>query len=544
MSRTILLVLGLLVAAPGVALAEGADAATAQIPKSSPVCIRVASLNRVDVVAKDVAPMLKAVGLDQPAMMLEQMPASALLFAQLGLDGATVDAAKPFYVGFDDGEEPVFVFHAAVGAAWEGAKDLNMGLQAMLRAGTVVCGRPAALAVEARGTPTELRGGDVAVDGYIADLVEKHKNAIDEGFAEMAMQGGAAPGLPDKVRALILPALGAAKEAVYGSESFGYAATWKDGKLWTEGLLRTKPRSGLRTFLARAGEAKDCTDLLAFVPKDGVFVTVDASMAPDWPMKELRTMLDGALGEGQGKAITTLLSAAAPFADHLTGRVVGTFSMTGMMGFSAVNLMEVKEGADINGALAAWDVAPVNAAFKELGIPLGFKLEKSVAKHGETDLHRMSMVTEDPNLAMFAAMTQTYYAAEGNKLVSVSSPTAEDDLRQIIDKIRKGAAVEHPHAKAMAALGRTRNFGMTFNIGALKPLMMMVPMFAPGLPPEAMQAMNQIPDELTLSTSLSFTGGDVHWRGDWPVQEVMKIVEKMRPAAPADGGAEEDEDYR
>ena len=93
----------------------------------------------------------------------------------------------------------------------------------------------------------------------------------------------------------------------------------------------------------------------------------------------------------------------------------------------------------------------------------------------------------------------------------------------------------------MAALGRTRNFGMTFNIGALKPLMMMVPMFAPGLPPEAMQAMNQIPDELLLSTSVSLTGGDLHWRGDWPVQEVVKIVEKFRPAKPA-GGAE-DEDY-
>jgi hypothetical protein len=266
MSRKIVSVLALALALAGLARAqEGVDAASAQIPKKSWICIRIASLARVDAVAKEITPLLRQVGLDEPAAMLEQMPASALIFGQSGLDAATVDVTKPIYLGFtdDDGDDPVLVFHPAAGAAWDGMKDLKQGFQAVLRGGAVVVAKPEQLAEEPRGTPTTTRGGDIAVHVYLADLVAQNKDDIDEGFAEMAMEGGADPNVPEKLRPMILPAVSAMKGAVYGAESFGYALTWKEGKLWSEGLLKTKEGSGLRAFFAGAGEPGDDLDLLS-----------------------------------------------------------------------------------------------------------------------------------------------------------------------------------------------------------------------------------------------------------------------------------------
>jgi hypothetical protein len=96
----------------------------------------------------------------------------------------------------------------------------------------------------------------------------------------------------------------------------------------------------------------------------------------------------------------------------------------------------------------------------------------------------------------------------------------------------------------MAQLGRARHFGLTLNLATLKPFLQMLPMFVPGLPPEVAQGVNAMPDELFLSTAFNFQGGDVHWRGDWPVQEVAKIVESMRPKKPAEGTEQEEEDFK
>jgi hypothetical protein len=130
----------------------------------------------------------------------------------------------------------------------------------------------------------------------------------------------------------------------------------------------------------------------------------------------------------------------------------------------------------------------------------------------------------------FAAM-QGYWAAENGIIFMSMSPTAEDDIKAVIDRVRRGEkAADHPHAAAMARLGRGHNIGMTFNLAALKPMAMMFGMF--GMPREMIQAFQNIPDVLALSTAVTFPDGNIRWRGDWPVKEVAKVAESIRKAMP------------
>jgi hypothetical protein len=81
----------------------------------------------------------------------------------------------------------------------------------------------------------------------------------------------------------------------------------------------------------------------------------------------------------------------------------------------------------------------------------------------------------------------------------------------------------------MARLGGKHNFGITVNFGALKPMGMMLGMFAP----EAVQAISNLPDELLFSTSATVSGGDIVWRGDWPARQLAEFASKMMPAPEA-----------
>jgi hypothetical protein len=196
---------------------------------------------------------------------------------------------------------------------------------------------------------------------------------------------------------------------------------------------------------------------------------------------------------------------------------------------SACTIAEVKEGADLNAIIENLDLTAANQALEKVGIPLSSTIQKSIAKHGETSLHRISQQSENPMLAMQLAMMQTYLAVEGQYLVSVSSPTAEDDIRGLLDKIRTGKPDDqHPHTRAMARLGRAHNVGFTLNVGALKPMAMMLPMFVPI--PGVQDVVNHLPDELSFSTAIDFSGGDLHWRGDWPSGKIVKMVQAIQAA--------------
>ena len=122
MRNLTLCVLSLLLVVPPIVRAQdGGETATAHIPKSSPMCIRVKSLDRVDAIAKELVPMMKIFGMDREAAMLEREAASALIFKEAGMDAAAVDRSKPVYIGMaakDGKEEGIVIFTPA--AAWEG----------------------------------------------------------------------------------------------------------------------------------------------------------------------------------------------------------------------------------------------------------------------------------------------------------------------------------------------------------------------------------------------------------------------------------------
>jgi hypothetical protein len=202
-----------------------------------------------------------------------------------------------------------------------------------------------------------------------------------------------------------------------------------------------------------------------------------------------------------------------------------------MMSYSMSALYELKPGVDAKAVFETFDLAKANDGLKKLGLPFGYTFEKAAAKDGETELHRFGMTSEDPMMAMQLAMMQGCMAVENNLLFMAMSPTAEDDLKALLGKVRRGEKVaDHPHLAAMARLGRGHNIGLTFNLGALKPLAMMLPML--GAPPGFAQAMQNVPDVLPLSTAITFPDGNLRWRGDWPVKEVVKIAEAFQKATP------------
>ncbi len=546
MSIPKLLVFSLLLLVPPLALAEepppppppaaaAADAVTAQVPKWSPFVLRIASLDRVDAVAKQVAPVLQSFGMAKEAAMAAV--GTPLLFQMSGLDPALVDRSKPVYVAMAAEEAPQLILHPAAGASWEGTKELEQGMTASLRGGAIVCSMPrgrdpetGAPVGEARGAPTAIAlQGDLVIHVYLGDLVERHKEGIEQAASEAVMQAGANPMLPDAAKALLLPVISSVKGAVFSVDSFEYAVTLAGDRIESEGLLKAKPGTSLRALFQRAGAPGRTDDLMGYLPRNGI-VYADSVVAGDWPGKELAAMVDEAVGGGTGQALQSMLGVANMFSSHVTGRSATAVSMGGMMmGASVYSIVEIKEGADLNAQIEKLDLTAMNEALKKVGIPISSTIQKSIAKHGETALHRMSQQSENPMLAMQLAMMQTYLAVEGGYLVTVTSPTAEDDIRGLLDKIRTGKPDDqHPHTKAMARLGRAHNVGFTLNAGALKPLGMMFGMFMPV--PGVQDALAQLPDELYFSTAMTFADGDLHWRGDWPSGKIVKMAQAIHAA--------------
>ena len=538
MPKPTLLVFCLLCLVPPIARAEepapapaaAGDAVTAQVPKRSPFVLRISSLERVDAMAKQVTPVLKSFGLEREMAPIELLGASGFLFQMSGLDAALVDRSKPIYVALAGKEDPHLILHPAAGASWEGEKELQHGMAAALRGGAIVCRGPRGRDAEARGTPTSIAlEGDLVVHVYLGDLVAGKKEEIEQGAAQAVMEAGASPMLPDAAKALMLPVVSGLKDAVFSLESFEYAVTLKEDRIESEGLLKAKPRSNLRELFQRAGAPGRTDDLMGYLPKNGVLYA-DSVVESSWPGQEVATLVDQAVGEGTGQALSSILGATAMFADHLSGRSATAVSIGGMMmGVNACTIAEVKEGVDLNAIIEKLDLTAANEALNKVGIPLSSTIQKSIAKHGETTLHRMSQQSENPILAMQLAMMQTYLAVEGPYLVTVTSPTAEDDIRGLLDKIRTGKPDDqHPHTLAMARLGRAHNVGFTLNVGALKPMAMMLPMFLPI--PGVQDVVNHLPDELSFSTAIDFSGGDLHWRGDWPSKKIVKMAQALRAA--------------
>lgn len=532
------LLLALLV--PAARAQERADP-TAQIPKDSPVAFRIASFDRVDALVKEWLPILKTFGLGQQVAPLEQMPASAFLFMVTGLNAEMVDRTKPIYVGLANEEEPVVVLHPAEGAAWDGKKELAQGAFAVVRGGAIVVAEGGLLDAEVRGTPTTFRvDGDAVVHVYLSDLIAASKEEI-EGMATEAAMGIAAQGaIPEQARALILPVVTAAKDGVLSLEALDYGASWTDGRLETEGFVSIREGSGLRNLMKRVGDPGS-TDLVAYLPKEA-YMTMSVAMNADWPSKELKALLEQAGGTDVAKALMQLMSMGSAFEDCRTGRAAISVNML-MMSASVMTLVELKPGTDPAQVLGAFDAAKTNDALAKIGIPISQTIEKNVGKHKvkmadgterEIAIHRMNTTSDDPDMAMMFASMQGCFAIDKDLVLMAMSPTGEDDLRALLDKVNSGQKdMDNPHMKAMARLApRGCNVGFTINLGALKPMAMMFGMM--GMPREVAQVIQAVPDVLPLSTAITFPDGNIRWRGDWPVMECVKIAQQALGAAPGE----------
>jgi len=527
--RIILPTLLLALLLPAAWAQEKADA-TAQLPKGLPVALRIASFDRVDALVKEWIPILKTFGLGAQVAPLEQMPASNFLFMVSGLNADIVDRTKPIYIGLVDQKEPVFVLHPAAGAMWEGKKELREGAFAILRGGAIVVAEGGLVDNEARGAPTTFGvDGDAVVHVYLGELLAQYKEEIEQEAAKAAMAVAAQGAVPEEARALILPVVTAVKDGLLSLEAVDYGVTWTGERLETDGLVSIREGSGLRNLLKRVGEPGS-TDLVAYLPKEA-YMTMSGNINADWPTKELKLLLEKAGGTEVAAALMQMVSMGSAFEADRTGKVAVSVNMN-MMSVSVMSLAELKAGTDGKKLIESLDFTKTNEALKKIGLPVGQTLEKSVAKYKvkggdghEVDLHRIGMTSDDPDMAMAFAAMQGYLAVDKDILFLTMSPTAEDDMKALLDKVSRGEKdLESPHIKAMQRLApRGCNLGMTINLGALKPMAMMLGMM--GMPREVAQVVQNIPDVLPLSTAITFPDGNIRWRGDWPVMEAVKIAQ-------------------
>jgi len=48
--------------------------------------------------------------------------------------------------------------------------------------------------------------------------------------------------------------------------------------------------------------------------------------------------------------------------------------------------------------------------------------------------------------------------------------------------------------------------------------------------PEAAKALRAMPERFPFSTALTFGGGGLRWKGDWPLDAIAKFVQAVREA--------------
>ncbi|MHC4938328.1 MAG: hypothetical protein ACYTHK_05110 [Planctomycetota bacterium] len=506
---------------------------TAQIPKGSGVLVRLPSLDRLDELAKRFKGVAELAGGPQVGVVIDA-GVSNFAIAQMGIDPAGFDRKAPILLAMpDDDDEPYVLLRAAKENGIAGEKDLPTGQKLVVKDGIVHVGTAAQIAAERRGKPVQLLKGDVAVQLFLGEMMERHKEefeaGINEGKKEMA-QGLAMAGIPMEIA--LEPMFDAVKGIAYGIDTIDYAFTVKEQVVETEGLIKTKAESGLRKFLARAGAPAE-NSLSDYLPEEA-FMTVDMAVTPDWPGLEMMEFLKRTAGDEMGEAISQMMSMSKPIWGALSGRSATSVTMQGMMGFNMHMIYELKEGTDTAKLFDKFEVEKLNEGMKKLNFPVAYKIEKNVGKHGETALHKMSLTSDDPNMQMALMMSTYYLAAEGNHLYMVMSMNAELEIKDLIDRVRKGAPKAGAHSKAMDRLGRKRNLGITMNFGALKPVLMMLAMAdASG---QANQYLNAMPDELLMSTALSVHEGDVHWKGDIPLAKILKMIEDIKALQGEDGG--------
>jgi hypothetical protein len=511
-----------------------ADAATALAPQGTIAVVRLPPLDRIDALAAEFKPIvLKFVGASEREALAAATLSRAFL-AEVGLEDAPEIARdRAIYVAIGEDDAFVLLLPAKAGAEFA-ERPVGESEVARLRNDFVCVGPKALLDAPTRASAVQMLRGDVAVHVFLAELVERH--AEDVAGALGQLDAGAVPGAPAFFGPAMKRVAAVARDVMEGVDAFGYALTWTGERLEAEGRLATREGSRLRSFFGRAGAAEG-SDLAGFLPRNAL-LTIDSSGKPNWLSSEVASAVADVLGAGAADAFEFLMGAILP-AELLTGRTATSVTMEGMMS-SVVAVSELKDGAKAAEALQRMNLEATNAALKKLGLPVSLAFEPAVAEHAGTKIHRMRIQLDDPGMMMMAAMLpQSYLAVEGNYLLLSQSQMGDGELRALIDLVRAGnQAGDHPHVLAMNRLLRKRNFGLTINVGALKPLAFFLAMQAP----QAAAAVNALPDRLLLSTAATFEGGELRWRGDWPVKEIAAVAEAVAGSQASGPGEEEVEE--
>ena len=235
-----------------------AEEATRLAPEGARLVVRFAAAERLDAVGAELKALWDLTG--------ERRPLSGILSPD-GTADLGIDPKKPYYFSFD-GKNPEWLFVAREGATWPEPTRRAGALVAMLADGHVRIG----VAPEGarRGTPFPIVPADLSVAIDVKGLLAL---VPPEGWAELDKleRGGAIPAewLPDELMEIVPPEfqplaqslmeIGAqlgrvAIRAAKGIDSIHYACTWREGRILTEGWVRTLERSALRGWLERAGK--------------------------------------------------------------------------------------------------------------------------------------------------------------------------------------------------------------------------------------------------------------------------------------------------
>jgi len=510
----------LVLAAPMAMAQETAEPVTALFPKRAKIALRLPSLDRLDAIAKQVQPFVEMVDRDASASM-RRLPLSATVIHGLGLSAEDpFDRTRPLFVAFDFiTEENMLFLPLEQGAQWV-PHELTDEKEAMLQ-------------MEQRGRATPFIDGDIGVKVYIAELADENRPLIEIALGKLLGEiAGAQLGAIDTKK--LSDAVGSlTRDAMYGVESLDYSLAWNKGQVHSHGILRVRDGAPLRGFIGRAGSPGE-NPLIGFLPKSS-FLVMDSVSNPDWPGKEISQFAAAALGDEVGGPVSRAILSNSHIWDKLTGRMAVSVDLGAMMGMpTSISIAEGKPDADLDAAFAKLDTAGITAALKKLGLDFDLQLERGFATHNNVSIHRMSMKFAVPMPGMPAGGVQTQtscVAVVNNLMLTVSGIDPMGSIKRLIDRVQKGETVEHPHAIAIQELGERRhNLAFSMNIGGLKPFAMI---FMLAGVPDVAQAISSLPDEIYVTTVVGVWEGHLHWRGNWPVKEAVKIANRIIKAQEA-----------
>ncbi len=318
-----------------------ADPATSHLPAEAFIVVRLAPPERFDVVGRE----LPALG----QVMEDRRPLGEIFLSGIA-SGRAVDRAHPIYWAIGPAGS-VTLLRAPSGTTPEevAAPGRERGGERvdLLEDGWMRVSEGTAPAEAA--APLALLPGDVSVTIPVAALVQRHRALLTEAIAnldgldELARgQGVRLPqGLLNLVRTLAARVLAGVSDVT----AIHYALQWRNGKLESEGWVRTAERSPLSLWLDGRGGRKP-NELMGFLParslwmveSSGISATLDADIA---------ALLDEAFGAGAGSSLMLLLSPGYALHEQLTGQAAGAIVVQGMMAMGMTAIHEVRPEAPI-----------------------------------------------------------------------------------------------------------------------------------------------------------------------------------------------------